>query len=261
MKRSGLSAPALAVACIALFVALTGGAVAAAVVPMAKRALTADTALNARKLGGKTPAEIKASLRGEAGPAGPAGPAGATGAAGPQGTAGATGPQGPQGATGPAGPQGQQGPVGAGLDIVGTAANQAALPATAETGDAYLVAGDLFVWDGAAWANGGHVQGPQGDVGPQGAQGNAGPQGPQGPAGTAAVSVHTQAFSLGGEGAAQITASCSAGQKAVSGGFTSNGDVFNEDTAPTPLDDGWSIYLINAGDSGASGTVYAICLG
>jgi hypothetical protein len=123
------------------------------------------------------------------------------------------------------------------------------------------VAGDLWVWDGSAWANGGPVKGPQGDVGPQGAQGNAGPAGPQGPAGTAAVTVHTQAFSLGGEGASEVSASCGPGQKAVGGGFTSNGDVYNEDTAPTAGDDGWKIFLVNAGGSGVSGTVYAICLG
>jgi hypothetical protein len=151
--------------------------------------------------------------------------------------------------------------VGAGLDIVGTAASKDALPATAETGDAYLVAGELWVWDGAAWTDGGHVQGPQGETGPAGPQGAAGPAGPAGPVGTPTVTVHPQAFSLGGEGAATVTASCSAGQKAVGGGFTSNGDVFNEDTAPTAQDDGWSIFLINAGDSSAQGTVYAICLG
>ena len=45
--------PAMVVALIALFIALTGTAVAAGVVPLAKRALVADNAL---KLQGKTPA-------------------------------------------------------------------------------------------------------------------------------------------------------------------------------------------------------------
>jgi hypothetical protein len=51
--------PALVVAMIALFVALggTAGAVATQAVPLAKRALVAD---NAKKLGGKTPAQIVA---------------------------------------------------------------------------------------------------------------------------------------------------------------------------------------------------------
>jgi hypothetical protein len=49
--------PAFVVAMIALFVALggTAGAVATQAVPLAKRALSAD---NAKKLGGKTPAQI-----------------------------------------------------------------------------------------------------------------------------------------------------------------------------------------------------------
>ncbi len=45
--------PAMVVALIALFIAMTGTAVAAGVVPLAKRALVADNAL---KLQGKTPA-------------------------------------------------------------------------------------------------------------------------------------------------------------------------------------------------------------
>src|SRR5262245_60386050 len=109
MKRFDLGGPALVVACIAFFVALTGGAVAAAVVPMAKHALSADTATNAKKLGGKTPAQIKATLRGAPGPAGATG---ATGAAGPAGPQGAQGAQGPQGDQGPQGQQGQPGPKG-----------------------------------------------------------------------------------------------------------------------------------------------------
>jgi hypothetical protein len=134
----------------------------------------------------------------------------------------------------------------------------AALPATAETGDAYLVGGDLLVWDGAAWKNAGPVKGPQGAVGPQGP---AGPAGPQGIAGTAAVSVHTKPFALAGFDTDTVTVTCGAGQKAVSAGYTSDGDVFNEDTAPTAQGDGWSIYLLNGDQDDATGTVYAICLG
>jgi hypothetical protein len=49
--------PALIVALIALFVALSGTAVAAGIVPLAKRALSAD---NANKLGGKTAVQVAA---------------------------------------------------------------------------------------------------------------------------------------------------------------------------------------------------------
>ena len=77
MNRHGkLGGPAFLLATIALFVSLTSGAVAAGIVPLAKHALTADTATNAKKLGGQTPAQIHASLKGAQGPAGPAGPAG-----------------------------------------------------------------------------------------------------------------------------------------------------------------------------------------
>lgn len=88
MKRSRLGGPALVLALIALFVALSEGAVAAGIVPLAKHALTAGTATNALKLGGKTPTQIKASLRGERGPQGLQGLAGSTGPAGPASTVG-----------------------------------------------------------------------------------------------------------------------------------------------------------------------------
>jgi hypothetical protein len=57
VQRSRRLSPAFVVAMIALFVALggTAGAVATQAVPLAKRALTAD---NAKKLGGKTSAQI-----------------------------------------------------------------------------------------------------------------------------------------------------------------------------------------------------------
>jgi hypothetical protein len=154
------------------------------------------------------------------------------------------------------------------LQIVGTVATPGDLPATGTTGDAYLVGGNLYVWTGAAWTNAGPVQGPKGDTGTTGSQGPPGPQGPQGlqgAAGTAAVTIHTVSYSLNATGTAGdtnvVTATCGAGQKAVSGGFDSNGNVFNEDTFPTVADDGWSIFLVNGDSTTSSGTVYAVCLG
>ena len=88
-----------------------------------------------------------------------------------------------------------------------------------------------------------------------------GQQGIQGVPGTAAVTVHTQSYSLAANGQQLFTVSCAAGQKAVGGGFDSNGGVFNFDTKPTGLDDGWSIDLANPDPVTDSGTVYAICLG
>lgn len=58
LKRIGRPSPAAVIALLALFVALGGTAVAAGVVPLAKRALVAD---NAKKLGGKTAAQIAAT--------------------------------------------------------------------------------------------------------------------------------------------------------------------------------------------------------
>jgi len=59
MKRFRLPSPSMVVALLALFVALGGTAVAAGIVPLAKRALVAD---NAKKLGGLSLGQIGASL-------------------------------------------------------------------------------------------------------------------------------------------------------------------------------------------------------
>jgi hypothetical protein len=61
-----LPSPALAVATCALFVALGGTAVAAGVVPLATRALTSD---NAKKVGGKTSAQVVQQAAAQPGPA------------------------------------------------------------------------------------------------------------------------------------------------------------------------------------------------
>jgi hypothetical protein len=137
-------------------------------------------------------------IQGTAGVVGPQGPQGeASTVAGPQGIQGATGPQGPQGdtgeagptgstgatgATGATGPTGPQGATGTGVEILGSYATLAELQTahpTGNTGDSYLILGDLHVWDSvnSNWDNVGTIQGPQGATG---ATGETGPQGPQG---------------------------------------------------------------------------------
>jgi hypothetical protein len=67
--------PPLVIALLALFVSLSGTAVAAGIVPLAKRAYTADkakVAANASKLGGETKAAIIATAAQTPGPAGTA---------------------------------------------------------------------------------------------------------------------------------------------------------------------------------------------
>jgi len=130
---------------------------------------------------------------GAVGPTGPQGPAGANGATGPtglQGNAGTAGATGPQGATGPTGPQGISGQDGAGVVIVGSVVNAAALNPSygGSIGDMYIAQdnGNGHVWDGTQWNNVGQIQGPvgpQGNTGPAGANGLPGAAGPTGPTG------------------------------------------------------------------------------
>lgn len=93
--------------------------------------------------------------------------------------------KGPRGDTGPAGADGKD---GTGVTILGSYDDAGSLGQahpTGSPGDAYLVAGDLYVWDqtGGQWKNVGTIQGPQGVQGPQGEKGDTGAQGPAGPAG------------------------------------------------------------------------------
>lgn len=96
---------------------------------------------------------------------------------GPAGEQGPQGEQGEQGLQGIQGEPGTAGAPGAGLAIKGTLPSEEDLPVSGEPGDGYLIAGDLWVWDGSAWNNVGPIEGPQG---PQGTQGEAGAAGPAG---------------------------------------------------------------------------------
>jgi len=266
--------PALVVAVAALFLALTGGAIAAGIVPLARHAYTADTATvarNAKHLGGKTVAQIAASARGPQGiqgPAGPTGPAGVTGSTGAKGETGATGASGATGAVGPEGPQGDKGDVGAGLKIVGTVATAQDLPPSGTTGDGYLVAGDLYVWTGGEWTNAGPVQGPKGDIGATGATGPQGPQGPQGPkgdpGGVAGYVIVSSVVSLDPGFEDTGTAACPTGKVAVGGGVKAADPtvLFMLESYPGANGSGWSGTAGEFNDAGASTTftVFAVCV-
>lgn len=102
---------------------------------------------------------------------------GPQGPQGPQGEKGDVGPVGPQG---PRGEKGEQGNDGTSLNVLGTKESEADLPLSAEKNDAYLIDGEMWVFDGTNWNNAGKIQGPQGPVGPQGPKGDPGPQGVRG---------------------------------------------------------------------------------
>jgi hypothetical protein len=112
------------------------------------------------------------------------GPTGETGAGttGPTGATGATGPTG----IGPTGATGTAGAPGTGVSILGSYATLAELQAaqpTGQTGNAYLVAGELYVWAGSSWTNVGNIKGPTGSTGATGPTGLAGATGSTGSTG------------------------------------------------------------------------------
>lgn len=81
---------------------------------------------------------------------------GPQGVPGPKGDKGDVGPVGPQG---PQGEKGEQGNDGTSLNILGTKESEADLPLSAEKNDAYLINGEMWVFDGTNWNNAGKIQG------------------------------------------------------------------------------------------------------
>jgi len=145
--------------------------------------------------------------------------------------------------------------------MAGTADNAKRLAGKTEAQIAATVQGTAGPQGPAGAAGPAGPQGGAGPVGPAGPQGDKGDKGDTGPAGTAAVTIHTTPYTLDPGTDKVVTGNCTAGQKAVSGGFDSNGSVSNLDSKPTDADDGWLIDLFNADNKSSSGLLYVICLG
>ena len=88
---------------------------------------------------------------------------------GPQGVPGPQGESivGPEGPRGPQGIPGIQGETGSGLEILDSFNSESQLPATGNSGDAYFVGEDLYIWSPSqnAWVNKGPIAGGGGITG------------------------------------------------------------------------------------------------
>lgn len=133
-------------------------------------------------------------LQGVQGEKGEQGIQGIQGPVGPKGEQGEQGIQGIQGPQGEPGPQGPKGDTGSGLNIKGELDSESQLPQEGVSGDAWLIAGNLYMFVGEngnvesnpKWSNVGSIQGPagpQGPIGPKGEQGEPGPKGEPGDTG------------------------------------------------------------------------------
>lgn len=126
--------------------------------------------------------------RGLQGVQGEKGEPGIQGPVGPKGEQGEQGIQGIQGPQGEPGPQGPKGDTGSGLNIKGELDSESQLPQEGVSGDAWLIAGNLYVFVGEngnvesnpKWSNVGSIQGPAGPQGPTGPKGEQGEPGPKG---------------------------------------------------------------------------------
>ena len=68
--------------------------------------------------------------------------------------------------------KGSKGADGSSITIKGTLSDTSKLPATGTEGDAYIINGDLYVWNGSKWENVGQIKGEKGDKGDDGSAGN-----------------------------------------------------------------------------------------
>lgn len=133
--------------------------------------------------------------RGLQGVQGEKGEQGIQGPVGPKGEQGEQGIQGIQGPQGEPGPQGPKGNTGSGLNLKGELDSESQLPQEGVSGDAWLIAGNLYVFVGEngnvesnpKWSNVGSIQGPAGPTGPKGEQGEPGPKGEPGANGAPGV--------------------------------------------------------------------------
>ena len=93
-----------------------------------------------------------------------------------------------QGLRGPAGPQGTPGAPGSSVELKGPVATTGDLPATAPSGELWLVGAaspyEGYFYNGGSWEDLGQIAvGPEGPTGPQGETGATGPAGPGVPSG------------------------------------------------------------------------------
>jgi hypothetical protein len=224
--------PAMVVAMIALFVALTGTAVAttSALITGAQIKNSSITGLDVKNKS-LTAKDFKGSLRGARGPAGPAGPQGAQGAQGAQGPAGPQGPQGPQGEQGPQGPQGPAtGPAGG--DLNGNYPNPAI---AANAVNSAKVANNSLTVD---------------DLG-------------SGSVGAGELRTITERVSaaetVAAGGTATQTVNCGAGEQVTGGGSIVNS--FQMHTVTTrKLGNGWFVSVENEGTGSTTFQAQALCL-
>jgi len=84
-----------------------------------------------------------------------------------------------------------------------------------------------------------------------------------GPASSAAalLTVKSAGVSVGARAGQEIGVSCDAGQKAISGGFSTEGAGLVMESSPNADASGWRMYVLNLDDAaGLSGTAFSVCL-
>lgn len=102
--------------------------------------------------------------------------------------------------------------------------------------------------------------GPTGPTGPQGLQGIQGPKGDTGPAGTLNITEHQgDSVLVPAQGAEFATATCPAGQNAVSSGYIGDVGVYPVLTERFPDSSTWTIQFVNTTNSAKRVSTIVYC--
>lgn len=148
------------------------------------------------------------------------------------------------------GTDGAAGADGTSVTILGSyntlAELQAAHP-TGSLGDSYIVAGDLYVWDGSAWSNVGAIQGPQGPAGADGAS----------------VTVSSVAYGTSASASTQPTSWSATAPASIAKGswlwvrttYSDSTETVTKSYVGTDGDDGKSVFVQSATKTGDTTTV------
>lgn len=157
---------------------------------------------------------------------------------------------------GDTGPKGDTGDIGIGTIIKGhytTYEEFVNVHPTGKVGDAYIVDGSYYYWDGTGWANAGSIKGEKGDTGDKGVKGDTGAKGSKGDKGeTGATGQQGEQGPKGDTGDTGATGDTGpAGAKGDTGatgiGTTIKGsyNTYQELIAAHPTGDDGDSYLVN----------------
>ena len=142
---------------------------------------------------------------------------------------------------GDTGPKGDTGDIGIGTVIKGhytTYEEFVNVHPTGKVGDAYIVDGSYYYWDGTDWANAGSIKGEKGDTGDKGVKGDTGAKGSKGDKG--------ETGSTGQQGDTGATGATGQGSDEEAGWKLPVDQILTTTTLPTGVSAGYRVAIVTS---------------